>query len=125
MFSTANHLPLPEPIEQDPDFAALLDLLEGGGAALVERTDVVLRGPVEALPPTGAPAMPNDSHVSLRLPTELTERLDALVDALQDDPQLCGARVSRQVVMRRALTIGVLHLEGGGDPGAIPARMAS
>lgn len=58
--------------------------------------------------------MPKDEIVmSVRIPKALAERLDALVDTLAsgEDATMTGERVSRSMMIRRALLEGVKALE--------------
>lgn len=52
--------------------------------------------------------MANEEQVALRLPADLVERADALVNRVADDPQLAGlGRVTRSSVLRLALAKGL------------------
>lgn len=89
------------------ELRALLD----SGAVDPERTRAMLAG-VEDAPM-------EEAVTSLRLPMLLLERADALAAAGLGT----GARVSRAVVLRRALELGIAELEG--EAGSLPATVAS
>lgn len=55
--------------------------------------------------------MSNDQQIPIRLPTEIVERLDALVPLLASDPKLGAWRITRSAVMRQALLRGLDLLE--------------
>ena len=52
-----------------------------------------------------------DRQISIRVPVELVERLDALVVALRDDPDFRAIGVSRNGTIRLALVRGMDVLE--------------
>jgi hypothetical protein len=64
--------------------------------------------------------MGDDAMTSLRLPTELLERADRLAEGGLG----AGARVSRAVVLRRALELGLAALGGGAAPDTLRAELA-
>jgi len=71
----------------------------------------LLRGDLEA-PDLADPTMPNDVQVTLRLPSDLVDRVDALLPALNRHPELLAfGRVSRSAVVRLALADGLRRLE--------------
>lgn len=55
--------------------------------------------------------MSNDQQIPIRLPTEIVERIDALVPLLASDPKLGAWRITRSAVMRQALLRGLEALE--------------
>lgn len=58
-----------------------------------------------------APEMPNEVQVSLRLPSDLIERAEALVDRLRKEPDNVILGVTRADVLRLALARGIVALE--------------
>jgi hypothetical protein len=63
--------------------------------------------------------MSNDAALSMRLPNELLERVDALVPVLQRQAEFSVWKISRPQVVRIALSFGLEHLEakyGEGPP---------
>jgi hypothetical protein len=54
----------------------------------------------------------NEGAISMRLPQELLERADALIPAIEADPELGSfGRASRAAVLRLALVRGLQQLE--------------
>ena len=64
--------------------------------------------------------MGDDAMTSLRLPAELLERADRLAEGGLGT----GARVSRAVVLRRALELGLDTLGGGAAPDTLRAELS-
>lgn len=91
------------------ELRALLD----GGEVDRGRTLAALAGTLEA------PGMTPDVPTSLRLPADLSARVDALAERLAADPRLAaavGGRVSRSAVLRLALERGIAALEADTAP---------
>ena len=60
-----------------------------------------------------APHVASDAALSLRLPTELLQRADALIPSLATEAVARGeTRVSRSIVVKRAIEEGLAVLEG-------------
>lgn len=55
--------------------------------------------------------MPNDATITLRLPEEDIQRADELLQVLEKNPELRAARVSRSVVLRMAIDMGLEALK--------------
>ena len=56
--------------------------------------------------------MTHDVQIAIRVPEELVERADALVEAIAADPELSAfGRVTRSSVLRLALLRGLATLE--------------
>jgi DNA-binding transcriptional regulator YiaG len=55
--------------------------------------------------------MPNDATITLRLPEEDLRRADELLQVLEKNPELRAARVSRSVVLRLAIDMGLEALK--------------
>jgi len=54
----------------------------------------------------------DNTAVSVRMPQEWLDRMDALVDVLAQEPELAGViGVTRSMVIRRAILLGMEHLE--------------
>ena len=55
--------------------------------------------------------MSHESTLSLRLPPELVDRLDQLLDVLRGQPGLQWSSLSRSAVARMAIERGLVELE--------------
>lgn len=62
-------------------------------------------------PPVGEPTTGSTTQLSLRLPTGLVDRADALVAPLGSSPPPGVTRVTRTLVLRLALERGLASLE--------------
>lgn len=88
--------------------AELGDILEKN-PQLAERTKDMLSGELPC--PALEEPMSNDAALSMRLPNELLERVDALVPVLQRQPEFSVWKISRPQVIRMAINVGLEHLE--------------
>lgn len=90
------------------ELAALKELF-AKSPGLEARTLGALEGEIPC--PALEETMPSDRQITFRLPSELLDRADAMVEVLAAEPEFQAYRMSRGVVLRLALHRGLESLE--------------
>ena len=74
--------------------------------------------------PVDSPDVANERQVSIRLPSDVVDRAEALVPALSRLPAHAAFRVERATVLKLALMRGLELLEREHGPGGAPVAEA-